>query len=93
MQTGKSTQYVLGAACKAERVNVERDIWIDPNADYNPIASDEFYMRIKSWDRCEKRVMYYPPSRGVQPERQPGRVSDAYERQLTQIKNAPGKSP
>ena len=77
--TGTETDYVLGASCKAERVGVDRDIWIEPNADFCPVLSQDEFLILKSWDRNDKGVLLYPPELGVQPERQAGRVADAYD--------------
>lgn len=74
-----SNEYVLGASCKTERVGVERDIWIEPNADFCPVFSDTELLIMKSWDKNNKGVMLYPPSLGPQPERQIGQLCDAYE--------------
>jgi len=79
-ETGKVTDYLLGAACKTERVGVERDIWTSPNADFNPIFSRDDFLTIKSWDRNNKGVLLYPPSLGPQPERQMGSVAAAFDR-------------
>ena len=32
--TDQSQSFVLGASCKTERVGVEGDIWLEPNASY-----------------------------------------------------------
>lgn len=80
------TEYVLGAACKTEKVNVERDIWMIPNADFHPVGSETEYLRIKSWDRCDKGVMLDPPSRGEAPERRWGKAADAYDLQYNEIR-------
>jgi hypothetical protein len=82
----RDTQYVLGAACKTERVNVKRDVWMMPNADYQPVASETEYLRIKSWDRCDKGVLLDPPARGPQLERQVGRAEDAYDFQRVDLR-------
>lgn len=76
---GTSTDYVLGASCKTERVGVERDIWTEPNADFCIILSQTDFLILKSWDRNDKEVMRYPPSLGPQPERQIGDVAEAYD--------------
>ena len=76
---GETTQYVLGAACKTEQVGVAKDIWMEPNADFIPILSDEDFLNLKSWDRNDKGVMRYPPELGPQPERQYGKVADAFD--------------
>ena len=78
-QTGKSQQFVLGVNCKTERVGVERDIWTEPNADFVPVFSQDQYLNIKTFDHVGKQVMLFPPSLGVQPERQTGRVADAFD--------------
>lgn len=84
--TGSATDYVLGAACKTERVGVERDIWTDPNADFNPIFSQDTFLSIKSWDRNNKGVLLYPPTLGPQPERQLGHVAEAFDRVTLNIR-------
>jgi hypothetical protein len=84
--TGKTVEYFLGAACKTERVGVERDIWTDPNADFNPIFSRDDFLAIKGWDRVNKGVMLYPPSLGPQPERQLGSVAEAFDRVTINIR-------
>lgn len=75
----QSTEYVLGASCKTEKVNVERDIWTQPNADFCPVVSQDRFLLIKRWDRCNKGVMLYPPSLGEQPQRQVGASTEAWE--------------
>ena len=38
-QADKAQTFVLGASCKTERVGVDRDIWLHPNADFAPMFS------------------------------------------------------
>jgi hypothetical protein len=78
-QTGDAQAFVLGANCKTERVGVERDIWTEPNADFVPVFSREQFLNIKSFEYVGKQVMLYPPSLGAQPERQTGRVAEAFD--------------
>ena len=78
-KTNASTEYVLGASCKTERVGVDKDIWIEPNADFCLVLSDSEFLIMKSWDENDKGVMLYPPSLGQQPERHIGRIQDAYD--------------
>ena len=68
-QTGTSQEFVLGVSCKTERVGVERDIWLQPNADFVPIFSRDKFMHLKTYDRVGREVMSYPPAQGAQPER------------------------
>ena len=37
---GATHRYVLGASCKSEIVGLDSDLWLHPNADYCPVASD-----------------------------------------------------
>ena len=76
--TGRTRRYVLGASCKTERVGVPQDIWTEPNADFRPAVSDEEFLLLKSWQKNDMGVMLYPPSRGVQPERQVGLCREAW---------------
>ena len=78
-QTDTSVQYVLGSSCKTERVNVKEDIWFQPVADFSPVFSSQDFLCIKSWDKCDKQVQLYPPSLGFQPERQVGKLSEAFD--------------
>ncbi len=89
-KTGWTASFLLGAACKTERVGVERDIWTEPNADFFPVASPENTLIIKKWDRCDKGVMRYPENLGVQPERQFEKTSDAYTHYALEIIKRPG---
>ena len=68
--------YVLGAACKTESVNVTQDVWTLPNADFNPVFSEEHFMIIKAWDHRERQVPH-GMTEGYQPRRQSGLVSQA----------------
>jgi hypothetical protein len=78
--TGRVFDYVLGASCKTEQVWVQRDIWHDPNADMCMVAGADEFMIVKRWDKAEKGVMRYPPTLGVQPERQWERPGDTFDR-------------
>jgi len=71
--------FVMGASCKTEHVNVERDIWTQPNADFVPVLSGTQFMQIKTYDHIGRKVELHPPSRGVQPERHVAAVADAFD--------------
>jgi hypothetical protein len=90
-QRGSTTEYVLGAACKAEQVGVPVDIWHQPNADFCCILSHEDFLTLKSWDKNNKGVMFYPPSRGPQPERQLGKVAEAFDRVRIHVRMEEGE--
>lgn len=74
----RTVEYVLGASCKAEQVHVRENIWHEPAADMCLVASDDEFLVIKSWDRNDRGVLLSPPTLGVQPERQAGRVAAAF---------------
>lgn len=78
-KTGVSQEFALGASCKTERVGVEGDIWTDPNGDFVPIFGREQFMILKAYDRVAKGVMFYPPERGPQPERQVGNIAEVFD--------------
>ncbi|HUZ47297.1 MAG TPA: hypothetical protein VMW54_11735 [Terriglobia bacterium] len=84
-------EFVLGASCKTERVGVDQDLFTDPNADFVPIFSRDTFMNLKAFDRADKGVMFYPPSRGVQPERQVGRVAEAFDSLQIDLHRAEGE--
>ena len=89
-ETGETLSVLLGAACKTERVGVDKDIWTDPNADFFPIGSEEEILIIKKWDRCDKGIMRYPESLGLQPERQIEKAADAYTHYKVEIEKCHG---
>jgi len=78
-QTDVAQTFVLGANCKTELVGVEADIFTQPNADFVPIVSSDQFLFLKTYDRADKGVSFYPPTLGVQPERQTGRVEEALD--------------
>lgn len=91
LMQGETTEYFLGAACKAEQVGVSANIWHQPNADFCCILSRTDFLTLKSWDRTNKGVLRYPPSLGVQPERQLGKVAEAFDRITLNIPLVAGK--
>lgn len=66
----ETVEFVLGTSCKTEQVFVERDVWMQPNADMCAVSSEDQFMVVKRWDKANKGVMLFPPSLGPQPERQ-----------------------
>ena len=78
-QTGRVEAFVLGASCKTEQVGVERDIWNEPNADFMPMASADTFLSLKTYERADKALPLYPPSLGMQPERQIVKVAEALD--------------
>ena len=78
--SGKRVDYVLAASCKTEKVGVPAGIWTMPNADYMPIASKEYFLAIKTFDRADKRPPLEPPLTGIQSERQVFKISEAFDK-------------
>lgn len=89
-RTGQAHEFVLGVNCKTERVGVEQDIWTEPNADFVPVFSREQFLNIKTFDHVGKQVMLYPPSLGAQPERQTGRVAEAFDSVRIDVNHSAG---
>jgi hypothetical protein len=90
-ETGAAQTFVMGASCKTERVGVEQDIWIHPNADFVPILSQDRYLIVKTYQVANMGVPFYPPSRGMQPERQVGNVADAYDNLRLDVRRVEGE--
>jgi hypothetical protein len=78
-QLGETQTFVLGASCKTERVGVDRDIWLQPNADFAPIFSADEFMHIKTYAKCGIEADLYPPGSGKQSDRQSGEIADAFD--------------
>ena len=67
--TGRVHTFVLGGDCKTERVGAERDLFLEPNADFIPIFSDDTFMHIKTFARAGTHAQAYPPGSGEQSDR------------------------
>ena len=76
--TVDDTRYVLGASCKTEIVGPDRDLWLDPNADFCIAASSDEFLIMKSWITNQVEVMLHPPSLGRQPERQAAKIDETF---------------
>ena len=70
--------FVLGGDCKTERVGAERDLFLDPNADFIPIFSDDTFMHIKTFARAGTRAKAYPPGSGEQSDRLIAPITDTF---------------
>jgi len=76
--TGKSEEFVLGASCKTERVGVDRDCWLQPNADFCLAASDSEFLILKSWARNKMPLARSRGAAGGPLERQSGSSREAW---------------
>ena len=70
--------FALGASCKTERVGVDRDIWMEPNADFVPIMSRLCFLAIKTYHRAGIELPLEPASLGYQSERQEVALAEAF---------------
>ena len=77
--TDQSQAFVLGASCKTERVGVEGDIWLEPNADFCPIFSDDRYLSLKTYSQVGTTMELFPPGSGGQSDRQTGLIDETYD--------------
>ena len=77
--TDQAQSFVLGASCKTERVGVESGIWLEPNADFCPIFSDDRYLSLKTYSQVGTTMDLFPPGSGSQSDRQTGLIDDTYD--------------
>ena len=70
---------MLGASCKTERVGGEGDIWLEPNADFCPIFSDDRYLSLKTYSQVGTTMELFPPGSGSQSDRQTGLIDETYD--------------
>jgi hypothetical protein len=68
-ETGTTHTFVLGASCKTERVGAQRDLFLEPNADFMPIISDDSFMHLKTFARIGTTRQRFPPDASDQPDR------------------------
>ncbi len=88
---GQRFEFGLGASCKTENVFVERDVWMEPNADMCAVSGANQFLIIKRWDRTDKGVMLHPASLGPQPERQCVDPTAAFETSGLVIRRRPAR--
>jgi len=75
---GRRQTFVLGGDCKTERVGAERDLFLEPNADFVPIFSDDSFMHIKTFARAGTHAQAYPPGSGEQSDRLTATIADTF---------------
>ena len=90
-QTDQTQTFVLGASCKTERVGAERDLWLEPNADFAPIFSEDRFLLVKTFAQAGMTVNLFPPSRGEQPDRQVGTIADAFDNVRIDVEECEGE--
>ena len=89
-QTGTTAHYVLGASCKTEGVNVDRDIWSLPNADFCVVSSDEEFLIIKRFECCDPEVPQQADMARIV-ERQVGASDEAWSRHSRNVQMVEGR--
>ena len=75
---GHETQYVLGASCKTELVNVRRDLWMLPNADFCPVVGGGDFLLLKRFAQCDMTVARESIQMAPALDRQVGRADEAW---------------
>jgi len=78
--TGQVHTIVQGASCKTERVGAAADLWLQPNADFVPLFSDEEFMHIKTFARAGIVAQLHPPGSGPQSDRLRVPIEGTFER-------------
>jgi hypothetical protein len=78
--TGQVHTFLLGGDCKTERVGADADLFLEPNADFIPIFSDDAFMHIKTFARAGTVAQAYPPGSGEQRDRLTTQIADTFDR-------------
>ena len=78
-KTGRSEEFVLGHHGKTERVGVEKDIWLKPNAEYSHIFSLQNFNVLKTYDHIGVTVNRFSSEKAIQGDRYGGDPFDAYD--------------
>jgi hypothetical protein len=76
--SGRLHTFVLGGDCKTERVGATADLFLEPNADFIPLFSDDGFMHIKTFARAGTKAQAYPPGSGEQSDRLTSKLTDTF---------------
>lgn len=76
--SGAKVQYLLTASCKTELVNVPRDMWTQPNADFCIVVCDDDFLILKRWDCQNKQMTQESSHLAKYRDRQTGRTREAW---------------
>ncbi len=85
LATGRRDRLILGAPCKTEHVGLERDLWMSPNADLQPVVGEREFLGIKTYPRVGMSVPLFPPGSGEQPERQLAVIAEAFDSVIVHV--------
>jgi hypothetical protein len=75
---GRVHTFVLGGDCKTERVGAAADLFLEPNADFIPLFSDDAFMHIKTFARAGTHAQAYPPGSGEQSDRLTAKLTETF---------------
>ena len=82
---------MLPPSCRTEILGVESGIWLQPNADFVPIFSEDRFLTIKAYAFIgQERGVKLIGSSEHQPDRQSGVVADVFEDLQIDIRAARG---
>jgi hypothetical protein len=76
--SGRLHTFVLGGDCKTERVGATADLFLEPNADFIPLFSNDAFMHIKTFARAGTHAPAYPPGSGEQSDRLTAKLTDTF---------------
>ena len=76
--SGRVHTFWLGVDCKTEQVGATRGLWLEPNADFVPIFSDDAFMHLKTFARAGLARPAHPPATGEQTDRLTTFIVDSF---------------
>ncbi len=79
-ESGQVRTFVLGGDCKTEQVGAAADLFLDPNADFIPVFSDDAFMHIKTFARAGTIAQAYPFGSGEQHDRLTTPIAASFDR-------------
>ena len=80
LANGRVHTFVLGCDCKTERVGADADLFLEPNADFIPIFSDDAFMHLKTFARAGTVAAAWPPGSGEQGDRLTTSIAGTFDR-------------
>jgi len=78
--TDRLVTLVLGAPCRTEQVGADADLWLQPNAEFIPIFSDDAFLGLKTFAHAGMSVPLHPPGTGNQPDRMLTPIEGTFDR-------------
>lgn len=78
--SGRVVTLVLGAPCRTEQVGAKADLWLQPNAEFIPVFSDDAFLGLKTFARAGMVAQLHPPGAGEQPDRMIVPIEGTFDR-------------